>query len=722
MSSKASRTRTEAMSGISSRIGRRMAASLLRGRHALATRLLENLAGWAKYDVTHAMDEEKRNSFIKQHFYVFVDYLERSFATGDPVYKSLYIGEKLKLFYDPVLTHEEDIANRRKVTEADILVFRDHILGELGEEAATAVEVWLRCVQGILIAQGRKEFEVLLIGDCLYLDVRGFLAPVALEDGITIHPTFVTSKNPIEQRNELRRLSNQRFDLIFYSPLTYEFSQEFTATHNWRNALAGKAWIDRVVGTAMEDIEKNLDLLGALFDTPVYVHNTANVRRHDSSPIECSKCLITRRTRFAARHEVNRRLALGLAARRAAGANLILFDEYELLSRQGDIALGRFIYSIDVQHPAELGRQVALSYREILTAHASLMGKKVVVCDLDNTLWKGEIGEGAVEHFIRPQAILKELRRRGVLLTINSKNDPKNVHWDGAVLQEDDFVDMRINWDSKVVNMRRTQQALNIKLKDFVFIDDRADQRGMVSEAIPEILAMDATSERTWQHLAIWASALPDEPETDRTRQYREREQRENFMSGTLAAEENPTALFAKLEIRVDIRSARYSELKRVTELINRTNQFNQAGSRMTLKEVREWYEHPERRIIIVEASDKFGAMGLICVALLDLAGSEIQITVFVLSCRVFGYGIEDVVLNAIKRLALLVPGGAPKSIRGSYRETSHNAPGRSMYPRNGFTRDGDSWICTPNDAPKDPTWLTVVDRFVPTGLVSQAT
>ena len=118
------------------------------------------------------------------------------------------------------------------------------------------------------------------------------------------------------------------------------------------------------------------------------------------------------------------------------------------------------------------------------------------MCDLDNTLWKGEIGEGPIKHFIEPQKTLKELRRKGVLLTVNSKNDARNVHWNGAVLNQDDFVNLQINWDSKVANMRQIQQALNLKFKDFVFIDDRADQRLMVSEAIPEIHVLDPTTPR----------------------------------------------------------------------------------------------------------------------------------------------------------------------------------------------------------------------------------
>jgi len=695
-------------------LARRVCTSLRRDRHALAVRLMEDLAGWEKYDREIRDHRADLDTYVKLNFYVFIDYLICYFSTGDETYKNLYVGEKLKQLHDSTLTPEQDDANRSRVTEGDIRVLCGHLGGGLDGDAAVVLEALLRQVQEIVKSRGRKELKVLLIGDCVYLDVRGFLAPLALDDGISFWPTFLASKNPVEQRNALRRLADQRFDLIFYSPFTYEFSPEFTGLHNWRRSLASRGRIDRVVSAVMDDVQKNLDLLATLYDAPTYVHNTVNVRRHDSTLRETSKAILTRRTRRLARLEVNRRLAELITVRRANDGNLILFDEAELLDHHGELALGQIVYATPIQHPAELGQFLAHRYREILAAHADLVGKKVVVCDLDNTLWKGEIAEGPVDHFVAFQRILKDLRRKGVLLTINSKNDPRNVCWEGAVLTEGDFVHMQINWESKVANMRRIRDALNLKLRDFVFIDDRADQREMVRQAIPEIHILDATSSRAWEQLALWAAALPDNAETDRTQQYREREHRENFIAGLTTVEEDPTALFARLEIRVEIRGARSSELKRVTELINRTNQFNLAGTRTSLKEIREWHDRPGRRIVVVEASDKFGPMGLVCAALIDLTGPELLIPVFVLSCRVFGYGIEDAVLGAMKRLACHPSGRKPVSIRGSYRETALNEPCRAMYPRNGFSWDGQSWIIQHVQSHEDPTWLTIVDRLSP--------
>jgi FkbH-like protein len=689
---------------------RRLARALHRNQHALAARLLEILKPWEKYAHVFERHATSLDTYLKLELYVFIDYLDRFFSTGDETYKVLYISEKLKQLYSGKLTPEQDHANRLRVTEEDINVLCGHIRGEVGSEEIALLESLLREVQKIVTHHGRKELEVLLIGDCLYLDVRGFLAPLVWEDGVTIRPTFIATKNPLEQRNQLRRLAEERFDLIFYSPFTYEFSPEFAALQNWRKSLASPEKIGQATATSIEEFDRNIDLLQALYDVPTYVHNTANVRRHDSTIRELAKTALSRRTRRIARYEVNRHIAEVVATRRVADANLVLFDEVELLEHHGEFSLGRELYSSPIQHPAEFGRLVAERYREIIAAHTDLHGKKVVVTDLDNTLWEGEIGEGKVQHFLERQRTLKELRRKGVLLTVNSKNDPRNIHWDGAELNEHDFVHMEINWDSKAVNMRRIQESLNLKLKDFVFIDDRADQRLLVKEAIPEVHVLDAASARAWKQLALWAAALPDRPDTDRTQQYREREERANFLAATV--EEDQALAFAKLEIRVEIREAKSTELKRATELINRSNQFNLAGSRTNLKEIREWCGDPARRILVVDASDKFGSMGLICAALVDLSGPELLIPTFVLSCRVFGYAIENAVLNAIKRMAQGENGGAARPIRGAYRETAHNEPCRKMYLDNGFTWDGESWVLHQVEPLDDPSWLRITNRL----------
>jgi FkbH-like protein len=110
---------------------------------------------------------------------------------------------------------------------------------------------------------------------------------------------------------------------------------------------------------------------------------------------------------------------------------------------------------------------MAARYIDPLVTIHNLLGRKVVICDLDNTFWKGLIGEGAIDHHVDRQSILKWLENKGVLLAVNSKNDAGNVMWGGA-LSGDDFAGVRINWNTKVQNIRE----LNLNTNSFVFIDE----------------------------------------------------------------------------------------------------------------------------------------------------------------------------------------------------------------------------------------------------------
>lgn len=139
------------------------------------------------------------------------------------------------------------------------------------------------------------------------------------------------------------------------------------------------------------------------------------------------------------------------------------------MSKYGENALGRFIYKTKLQHPAELGKAIAKEYVDILYVYAHLITKKLVVCDLDNTLWKGVIGEGKVSNYHDKQEILLDLKNKGIVLAICSKNDPKNVHWTGSKLNERDFVAASISWNPKIYGMKEIQEELNLKFNDFVF-------------------------------------------------------------------------------------------------------------------------------------------------------------------------------------------------------------------------------------------------------------
>lgn len=547
---------------------------------------------------------------------------------------------------------------------------------------------------------GGKPLKVMLVGDCFFLDVLAFLETACGEDGIEPDWIIVDSKNPPEARNRLRAYAASRPKAVFYSPFTYEYALPLRQVFEWRGAGMSGRTLRRLVDEACREVDSSLAVLGAC-ECPVFVQNTAMVRRHDGSPAERVKNTITWPCRRRAGNRVQQKLQESLDRHNTAG-NLFPIDERPLLRRVGDRRLGQFLYYSAFDHFATLGAHIWPEYLDRLHVVTHLLSKKLLVCDLDDTLWHGLIGEGEVRQDPRRQGVVRRLRERGVVLAVNSKNDPAKVNWSGCLLKPDDFVAIQINWDPKPINMQRIQKALNLKAKDFVFIDDRADQRELVRHAMPEVHTLDATDERSWRLLELWADLLTETPEMDRTQMYRQREQREQFLGATQV--EDPAALFSSLNIHVDIHPARDAEVKRAAELINRTNQFNLTGARTTQADVARQAADPAWRVLVVESGDKFGSNGVVAIVVAHITPQAVEIPAFVLSCRVFGYGIETAVINHIKRT--LRTQGQP--LVGRYVSTAHNQPCREFYPNHGFTREGEQWVFHGDAVELDPPWLTV--------------
>lgn len=687
----------------------RLARGLRAHRRDIARGLLAALGTWPKFAGLIEAYRLNPDDALRRELFAFVDYLALLFETGDENYRYLYLGEKLKQLYDPALSRDADQENRRRVTEADREAFLRPLSGAAPPEDLARLDATLREVQAVVQADLPRTFDVLFVGDCLFVDLLGFLAPQCAEDGIALRPAFATAKFPAELRRQLREASTRSCSFVFYSPFSYAFSPEFTELDRVRHVMASRRAIAQSVDTAMTEVARNLDALVDLFEAPIYVHNTVNLRRHDPTPPGRLREMITRSVRRRARQAANDRLVSLLESRRnERGARFILVDEVELARPHSEATLASRFYNSEFQHPAAFGPVIASHYRDIMAAHAGLVSKKLIACDLDNTIWRGEIGEGVVEHWHDRQRVLRELKERGVLLAVNSKNDVAKVRWDGATLRPDDFVSRQINWDSKALNIRRIERELNLKHKDFVFIDDRADQRALVKEALPDVTVLDATDPRVWRLLSRWADALTDRPEVDRTQLYRERSRRDEF----LATEEEPEEAFAGLGLSCSIRAARPNDVSRVVELINRTNQFNLVGSRTSVREAQAFRNTPGHCIAVAEASDRFGAMGLVGACWIDAAGHEIKLPVFVLSCRVFGYRIEHALLNAVRRLAREGIASGDRPIRGRYFDTGHNQPCRDFYADAGFVRDGADWVESTPATVEPPDWLAVTDSL----------
>lgn len=662
---------------------------------------------WVAYFEPHKNQQE---SFIETEFFAFVDYLVLYFSTADEGYLNLYVGEKLKESFDPAQDFDGNRENKKKILHGDRHAFEGIAALLPSKESMQLFFKVIDYIQEVVSGEVEHTLNILFVGDCLYLDVMAFLAAPLFVNKIGLFPTFATSKNPFELHAFIKEKSGMKFDLIFFSPFTYLFNLEINQIYNWRKSWIGEKEIQGLE-EGWKQSKATLNLLEDLFDCPIYVHNLSAVYLEDSAFKRLVKRLLTYRLRKRAEAFLNPKIAAHIEERNTKSfKHLFLFDETTLTKKYGGMFLGEFLYHSALQHPARFGEAIAKEYAKIILVHAYLMKKKVIVCDLDNTLWKGLIGEGNVDQFLDRQQSLLDLKTNGIVLAVASRNDPANVAWDDALLQEKDFVQLAINWDRKTVQMQAIQKGLNIKFKDFVFIDDQAEEREMVSLGCKGIDCFDPNEEMTWKLFNIWEKTLKDPSNTDRTQLYREREARKKSLQldqeEDIVAQSDAARLLESLNLVLTIRKAEERDSKRIVELVNRTNQFNVKGSRTSFNEVKQWLNSSDHSILLGEVKDRFGEMGDICVLITEENEAQIDILIFVLSCRVFGYGIEKAMLNALKKVAK----EKRKSLRGTYIPTDRNQPCAEVFLRNEFTYAELHWWWKPKTPlmPED-AWLRII-------------
>ena len=290
--------------------------------------------------------------------------------------------------------------------------------------------------------------------------------------------------------------------------------------------------------------------------------------------------------------------------------------------------------------------------------------KKVVVCDLDNTLWGGVVGDDGAnniklgahdpvgECFRAFQSAIKGLRSRGILLTICSKNDERFAlsvieEHPAMVLRKSDFVAWRINWRDKSENLLGLAEELNLGLDSFVFLDDSPQERDQIRQVLPQVYTPDLP--KSPSDLASFLSSLncfetPSLGTEDlgRTEMY----QAERGRKEVLELSGDVENWLRSLQIEVRAAPLRRESLARAAQLLNKTNQFNLSLRRLDEKSFWEWAEEPYNTAYTFQVADRFGDFGLTGLASLSLAGTEARIVDFVMSCRVMGKRVEDALLG----------------------------------------------------------------------------
>ena len=391
----------------------------------------------------------------------------------------------------------------------------------------------------------------------------------------------------------------------------------------------------------------------------------------------------------------------------ARGHSRFLINDIHYLSAEVGLAEWHsFNYWYKFHMAVSPAATVALA-RNVAAIVKSVYGKskKCLALDLDNTLWGGVIGDDGVENlvlgrdhpvgeaYLNFQQYVKDLQRRGVILAVCSKNDPENAqkgfsHPD-SILTLEDFSAFKANWDPKPDNLRAIAADLNIGLDSLVFVDDNPAERSFVSQQLPEVAVPELGSDVT-----CFAEIIEREryfevdklvrEDLNRSAYYSSNAQRAACESDFRSYEE----FLASLEMTAEIGPFVPVYLERITQLINKTNQFNLTTRRYTSAEVETVSKDPAFITLYGRLADRFGDNGLVSVLIGHIAGETVKLDLWLMSCRVLKRNLEfamfDVLVEECQARGV-------REILGSYIPSKKNNMVAGHYAGLGFSRAGET-------------------------------
>lgn len=325
--------------------------------------------------------------------------------------------------------------------------------------------------------------------------------------------------------------------------------------------------------------------------------------------------------------------------------------------------------------------------------------KKALVLDLDNTLWGGVIGDDGVENlaigpeiangqvYLEFQKYLKEQKNLGIILNVNSKNEYENaiagLNHASSLLKPDDFVIIKANWEPKNVNIKSIADQLNIGEDSLVFIDDNPAERQIVRDYIEGIAVPNIDVPENYikiiDHNGYFEMTNFSIEDLKKSELYKENIQRNELMSTV----DNYEEYLFSLKMKAEIASFKPIYLERITQLINKSNQFNLTTKRYSLSDIENIYNDDNYIKLYGRLEDIFGDNGLITIVIGNIRNNnELHIDLWVMSCRVLKRNMEEAMLDAV------VTKAREKNIQiiyGYYYPTLKNKMVDNFYNLQGF-------------------------------------
>lgn len=329
--------------------------------------------------------------------------------------------------------------------------------------------------------------------------------------------------------------------------------------------------------------------------------------------------------------------------------------------------------------------------------------KKVLALDLDNTLWGGVVGDDGVEGikigkdlpggqvYSEFQEYVRLHKDIGVLLTVCSKNDMENAaaglkHPDG-VLKPEDFTMIKANWENKDINLMETAAELSLLPESFVFADDNPAERAIVKGQIPGIAVPEMTEAENYIRILdrnryFEILSLSDD-DRKRGEMYKANAER----AALRVSFSDYGEYLDSLEMEAEIGDFLPVYLSRITQLTNKSNQFNLTTKRYTEAEIEAVYKSDKYIRLYGRLKDKFGDNGVVSVVIGEIRGDELHIDLWLMSCRVLKREME---LAMLDKLIEAARARGIRKIYGYYYPTKKNGMVKELYGSFGFTKIAD--------------------------------
>lgn len=352
-------------------------------------------------------------------------------------------------------------------------------------------------------------------------------------------------------------------------------------------------------------------------------------------------------------------------------------------------------YALSINAVPDLCRSISLIIKSIYGKN-----KKALILDLDNTLWGGVIGDDGADKiqlgietpkgmaYSEFQDYLKGVSELGIMLNVCSKNEEKTAEsgfgHPSSILKRDDFISFKANWQPKHINTENIAKEINIGLDSLVFVDDNPAEREVIKGFLPAVETPEITSPENYikelDRSGYFEVTSLSEEDLQRNKIYKQNAARESAQ--TLFSDYDE--YLKSMNMVFHIGSFNESNLQRVTQLINKTNQFNFTTRRYTESEVSEIAKDNSYITLWGRLEDKFGDNGIITAMIVRVSEKRAFIDLWVMSCRVFKRGVEYSMLNCL--IQKLKEKGVNELI-GIYRPTAKNIILKDFYKDAGFKR-----------------------------------